>query len=537
MKVQLMGAAQAVTGSCYIITTANARFAIDCGMHQGSSGMEKRNFNTSAYNASELDFILVTHAHIDHSGLLPRLVKEGFTGPIYCTEATKALLGIMLQDSAHIQEMEAEWTSRKLLRQGEKPIDPLYTLEDAENTLQYLRSTSYNTTFEPTTGVAVTYRDAGHILGSAFLELAVTEPEGTTKVIFSGDLGRPNALLMNDPSIPKLKADYLFLESTYGDRDHKNEDTSMEELAAAIEYSSSRGEKTIFPAFAVERTQEIIMMLHLLYKAGKLPVGIPIYVDSPLAVRATKIFRDHPEYMDKDFTKHLQQGVDPFSIPGLRYITDVKGSQEINETPGPGIIISASGMCNAGRIKHHLRHNLYREGAAVVFTGYQGVGTPGRKLVDGAKTLNLFGELVYVKAKIFTIGGFSGHAGQSQILQWVEQIAHPDLRIVLIHGEIKAQQTLAKLLQSRFGITPTIPAYLEELELAHGKAVVVHPCQEGITPPQINWDMLYEVTEQNVERLKKSLPQVRQRQWPEQVDLRDQLLEMNRQLLHLLSQM
>ena len=539
MKVQLLGAAQAVTGSCYIIEANNARFAVDCGMHQGNAGIEKRNLNSSVYRAGAIDFILLTHAHIDHSGLLPRLAKEGFSGPVYCTEPTKALLGLMLLDSAHIQEMEAEWASRKRLRQGGKPVEPLYTTTDAEQSAKLFHAVTYNVTFEPAPGIRVTYQDAGHIIGSAFLEIEVTEADGVTRLIFSGDLGRPNSLLMNDPSQPGIKADYLFLESTYGDRDHKDEGTSLQELGDVIAKSFAAGEKTIIPAFAVERTQEIIYSLHLLHKQGKLPEGIPIFVDSPLAVRATKVFREYPEYLDVTSRTLMANGDSPFDVPNLKYVVDAKESKEINDKPGAGIIISASGMCNAGRIKHHLRHNLWRPGAQIVFTGYQGVGTPGRKLVDGAKQINILGDLIEVKADINTIGGFSGHAGQSQILNWVSHFVHPHLHVILVHGEERAQTPLSNLLKEKFNLSVIIPDYLEELSLAPGrvpaKSVPVEVAQQA--QQKINWNILVQDTEAKVAQLRQSLPQVAERQWAEQVDLREQLLTLNRDLLHLLSQM
>ena len=539
MKVKLLGAAQTVTGSCYIVETEKSRFAIDCGMHQGGEGIEKRNFNVADYSAKDLDFVLLTHAHIDHSGLLPKLVKDGFSGNVYCTKPTKALLGLMLLDSAHIQEMEADWASRKNIRQGGKPVEPLYTAEDAEESTKLLKEVEYNKAFNPSEDVRIVYQDAGHIIGSAFLEVEITETEGLTRLIFSGDLGRPNSLLMPDPSSPAIKADYLFLESTYGDRNHKDEQTSLDELAAVITKSVQAGEKTIIPAFAVERTQEIIYCLYLLKKQGKIASNIPIYVDSPLAVRATKVFREFPEYLDPHLTALLSNGDSPFDMPNLRYLIDAKESQALNEDKGPGIIISSSGMCNAGRIKHHLRHHLWRPGAQIVFTGYQGVGTPGRKLVDGAKQIKILNELIEVRAGINTIGGFSGHAGQSQILDWVSNFVHDKLHVVLVHGEEKAQNKLAELLKEKFGVQITIPSYMDQLALTPGlessKQVpleVIHPAAQ----PSINWNILILDTESKIAMLKQNLEQIAKRPWAEQVDMRQQLLTLNRDLLHLLSQ-
>ena len=539
MKVKLLGAAQTVTGSCYIIETENSRFAIDCGMHQGSEGFEKRNFNAVEYNAKDLDFVLLTHAHIDHSGLLPKLVKDGFSGSVYCTKPTKALLGLMLLDSAHIQEMEADWATRKNIRQGGKPVEPLYTSADAELSTKLLKEVEYNNSFNPSADVRISYKDAGHIIGSAFLEVEVTEASGVTRLIFSGDLGRAGSLLMEDPSFPKIEADYLFLESTYGDRNHKNADSSLQELADVIAKSVKAGEKTIMPAFAVERTQELIYCLYLLQKQGKLSPDLPIYVDSPLAVRATKVFREYPEYLDKSFAHLAANGGSPFDMPNLRYLLDAKDSQALNESQGPGIIISSSGMCNAGRIKHHLRHHLWREGAQIVFTGYQAVGTPGRKLVDGAKQIKILGDLIEVRAEVSTIGGFSGHAGQSQLLDWVSNFVHPKLHVILVHGEEKAQTKLAELLTERFAVRLTVPNYMDQLSLTPGLESSKVQALEVIHPdlqPSINWNILILDTESKIAMLRKNLEQIGKKPWPEQVDMRQQLLTLNRDLLHLLSQ-
>lgn len=537
MKIQLLGAAQTVTGSCYIIETEGTRFAVDCGMHQGNAQIEKRNLNNKEYRATALDFVLMTHAHIDHSGLLPRLVKNGFSGPVYCTEPTKDLLDIMLLDSAHIQEMEAEWANRKRARRGGEFVDPLYTVDDAARTATFLKPVRYREVFSPAPGVNVCFKDAGHILGSSFLELEVMEKTGETRLVFSGDLGRPKALIVNDPEYPKIQADYLFLESTYGDRNHKNETISREELAEAINYSAMHGEKTIIPAFAVERTQEVIYALFLLHKEGKLPEGLPVYVDSPLAIKATEIFRRHPDYTDRMTNEFLKKGEDPLSLPGLKYTLSTDESRAINEQGGPGVVISASGMCNAGRIRHHLRHNLWRKGASIVFTGYQAVGTPGRKIVDGAETLSILGDEIKVAAKIFTIGGFSAHAGQSQILDWVGEFARPGLKIFLVHGEEKAQRILAGLLLDHFKLAVDIPAYLEEVILEPGKAPQLYLDESAIAAKKINWNILLNETEDKLTRLRAGLSGVEQKPWTSQVEIQESLLDLNRTLLQLISQL
>lgn len=537
MKISFLGAAKTVTGSCYVVETDDARFAVDCGMHQGNAAIEERNEDTEIYRPTEMDFFLVSHAHIDHSGLLPRMVKEGFNGPIYCTEPTAALLEIMLADSAHIQEMEAEWETRKQKRRGAKPVEPLYTQEDAARAAALLSPVTYAGVFEPAPGVKVAYKNAGHILGAAFIELVVEHKGKTTNLVFSGDLGRPNSLLVEDAEVPALKPDYLFLESTYGDRDHKSESTSLDELAEAVDYSYSRGEKVIIPAFAVERTQEIIYSLHKLHKAGKLPANMPIFVDSPLAIKATEIFRRYPNYFDAETKAVMAAGDDPFEVPGLRFTPTTQESQSINAMGGPAVIISASGMCNAGRVKHHLRHNLWRAGASIVFVGYQAMGTPGRKLVDGAKSIRLLGEDTAVKAKIFTIGGFSAHAGQSQILEWLGKFSHPDMTVVLTHGEEKAQTTLAGLIAQRFGLAVAVPGYLEEMTLVPGKKPTMVPSADvEKSMPRVDWDLLLTDMQAKVQLLQARKDKLPQHEWTVQAELRDKLLEINNELLRFVSQ-
>ncbi len=536
MKVQLFGAARTVTGSCYMIEACGARFTVDCGMHQGNKAIEERNFNTEMYRPEQIDFILMTHAHIDHSGLLPLMVRRGFAKPIYCTAATRELLEIMLQDSAHIQEMEAEWRAKKYSRRGLKnTVEPLYNVQDAANTVQYFQSVDYHQTFEPHPGIKVTYYDAGHILGSAFIVVEAVEDGKTTRVLFSGDLGRQHALIVRDPE-PPVSVDYIFMESTYGDRDHKNEGQSDAELAEAIAYSHSHGEKVIIPAFAVERTQEILYCLHMLARQGKLPADMPVFVDSPLAIRATDVFRRHRDLFDEDATRLLAAGDDPFALPNLTYTLRADESQALNDLAGPAIIISASGMCNAGRIKHHLKHNLWKPGASIVFVGYQGVGTPGRKLVENAKSITLFGEDVTVAARIFTIGGFSAHAGQQQLLEWVSHVARPGTQIVLIHGEEKAQSMLAGLIKERFGLDSLVPDYMEELELVAGSAAVA-TLHESVAHPRVDWDFLTGDIESKWGAFKAKLATIEQRPWVEQTELRERMMRMNYELTRLISGM
>lgn len=534
MKIQFLGAAQTVTGSCFMIEASGARFAVDCGMHQGNTAIEKRNFETGMYRPADIDFILLTHAHIDHSGLLPRIVAEGYSGPVYCTPPTADLIALMLEDSAHIQETEAAWRTKKLARRGGHAAPaPLYTVEDARRVSEHVRPVDYNTEVKPWPGITVTYRDAGHILGSAFLEITVTEDGKAARLLFSGDLGRPGTYLMHDPQEPFAKPDYLFLESTYGDRDHKNESATLDELADAVAYSYGQREKVIIPAFAVGRTQEILYCLHLLHQKNKLPKDLPVFVDSPLAIRATEVFKKYKNYLE---TSELSKTGDLVTLlPNLHFTPTASESQALNTMSGPAVIISAGGMCNAGRIRHHLRHNAWKPGASLVFVGYQGVGTPGRKIVDGAASLRLFNEDVAVKAKVYTIGGFSAHAGQSQILDWVARFEGNPMQIVLIHGEEQAQKTLAGLLESRYHLPISVPGYLEEMELTPAAVSKVHTTGAPMRTPRLDWNFLLKHTEEQMALIRERLQTVEKRPWDEQVDIHDRILDLNKELLSVLT--
>lgn len=531
MKVKLMGAARTVTGSCYIVKTEQGRFAIDCGMHQGGMEGEKRNWNVDIYEPDNIDFVVITHAHIDHSGLLPRLVNRGFRGPIYATAPTIDLLKIMLVDSAHIQEMEAQWQSKKRLRYGDIPVSPLYTKRDAEATFSLFKEVPYEKSWEPLAGVRLVLRDAGHILGAALVELEVAEGDCRTRVVFSGDLGRPNQLIVNDPSLVD-QAHHIFLEATYGERNHKNEADSLDELAEAVDYSYRRGEKVIIPAFAVERTQELIYSLYLLSKQGRMPIDMPVFVDSPLAIKATEIFRKYRDYYDYETKALLGRGEDPLTFSQLRFTEQTEESIKINEYQGPAIVISASGMADAGRIKHHLRHNLWRPGASIVFVGFQAAGTVGRRIVDGAKKVNILGEEVAVLARVFTINGFSGHAGQEQLLKWLGNFRSPRLQVFLVHGEYTGQQVLAGLIKDRFGWPVHIPDYLEEVTLEAGEVVEARP--EVMVPP-VEWEPLLADLAARMAQLKDRQAALGAKSPAEQLALREKILEVKYRLAEVIS--
>ena len=468
MKIKFLGAAREVTGSCFIIETDQARFAVDCGLHQGGADIEKRNWDIDAYDPAKIDFFIITHAHIDHSGLLPRMAQNGFRGSVYATEPTGDLIKILLLDSAHIQETEAASKMRRMQRYGKhEKIVPLYSTKDAEAVCPLIKTKRYNEVFSPGNGIKANFQDAGHILGAAILELFIQENGSSIKLVFSGDIGRRHQLLMKDP-VTISEADYLFMESTYGDRDHKGEEDSLNEMAEAIQYSYSRGEKVIIPAFAVERTQEMLYSLYLLNCDGRLPKDIPVILDSPLAIKATEIFRRYRSYLDSETQSILKNGEDPLDLPQLQFSSSTEQSMKINEMKNSAIVISASGMANAGRIRHHLRHNLWRPGASIVFVGFQAEGTPGRNIVDGAKKIRIFNEDIAIKAKIWTIGGFSAHAGQSQLLDWLGNFQNKKMPVFLVHGETAAQDTLASLIRQKLGFDVRIPEYLDEIKIKTG---------------------------------------------------------------------
>lgn len=444
MFLQVCGAAREVTGSNYVVEVGGSRFLVDCGMHQGGDKEEALNFAPFCFDPSEIDFVLLTHAHIDHSGRLPRLVKSGFTGPIYATSPTCDLAEIMLLDSAYIQEMEAEWRTRKARRAGKRGVEPLYDQEDARKTIRMLKAVEYRMPVELGLGVTVTYQDAGHILGSAFLELELQDQGERVKVVFSGDVGQPDQPIIRDPEIV-VETDYLVMESTYGDRLHVHNGSPVDELAAILEEAQRTGGNVIMPAFAVGRTQELLYFLREIFATRDL--DMPVYVDSPLATRATEVFRKHREAFDDEAWRLVREPGGVFDFPQLHYTESADESRALNEKRGI-VIISASGMADAGRVRHHLKHNLWRPEAHVVIVGFQARGTLGRRLLDGEKRVRIFGEEIAVKAHVHEITGLSAHADQGQLLAWASHLRPPKLTI-LTHGELNAALTLEKLLEER----------------------------------------------------------------------------------------
>ncbi len=452
-----------MTGSCYLVESPNSKkVLVDCGLFQGGRQIEGRNREEWGFDPKEIETLFLTHAHIDHSGRIPKLVKDGFKGRIITSPPTAELCEIMLLDAAHIQEMDAEWQTRKNKRQAKTDVTPLYTTEDAEASLKLICPMERDHIIAVEPGIKARLRNAGHILGSSILELWVEEAGEPLKIVFSGDLGKKDQLIVKDPH-EIFDADYLFVESTYGNRRHRTFEDSKHELVEAIHYSVSAGEKIIIPAFAVERTQELLYVLGEFLRDGLIP-DIPIYLDSPLAIKATEIFRKNKKYYDEEAKAIVDSGYDPFGMSNLRFTPTTKESIAINETSGSAIVIAGSGMCTAGRIKHHLKHNLWRAGASIVIVGFQAKGTTGRKIVEGAKQVKIFREDVAVRAKVFTIGGFSAHADQEDLLEWVSHF-ESNPKVFVVHGEATASEALADKIQERLHLIAHIPMWKERLIL------------------------------------------------------------------------
>ena len=464
IKVTCLGAAGSVTGSCFLIETVfGKKVMVDCGLFQGGKQMDLRNSRAWDFNPAQVGTLFLTHAHIDHSGRIPMLVRDGFKGRIVCSGPTAELAEIMLLDAAHVQETDAQLQTRKNRRRAGREVKPLYTREDAEASLGYFHPVEEDEIVAVDEGIRARLRSAGHILGASILELWVKDADREIKIVFSGDLGMDHQLIVKAPQ-EIFNADYVFVESTYGNRNHKDFASSKEELLDAINHAVSKREKVMIPAFAIERTQEIIYMLGEFQREGRLP-EVPIYLDSPLAIKATEIFRKNRNHYDEEASALVGSGIDPFEVRNLAYTTTSAESIAINEKPGPAIVIAGSGMCNAGRIRHHLKHNLWREGASLVIVGFQAQGSPGRQIVDGKKTIRLFGEEVAVRARLFTIGGFSAHADQSGLLSWMGSFAESNPQVFVVHGENSASHDFAALVHERLGFTSYVPGWRETLFL------------------------------------------------------------------------
>ena len=474
MNITFYGAARMVTGSCTLLECNNVKILIDCGLPQGSD--EKTLGTEFPFNPATIDYILLTHAHIDHSGRIPMMVREGFRGVIHTTHATVDLCSIMLSDSGHIQEMETEWINRKRKRDGKSPIEPIYTVEDATKAMDYFIGHDYSNAFNVASGIVATFTDAGHILGSSSIQLDLTENGKSRKIVFSGDIGNIDQPIINDPVLLN-EADFVVMESTYGDREHPpvahpsqkvSTQVRATALATYIETTFKRGGNVIIPSFAVGRTQEILYLIRYIitHKMIKGLENIPVFLDSPLAIRATEVFSNNIEgYFDEEAMEIVHKGDNPLRFPSLVMSITSDDSKSINNLKESAVIISASGMCEAGRIKHHLKHNLYRKESTIVFCGYQANGTLGRSILDGAKKVKIFGENIEVRAEIVKLDGISGHADQKGLIKWISHFTSPLRHVFVVHGDESVSRFFAGYLNSHLGLSSWAPTIGQTFDL------------------------------------------------------------------------
>lgn len=474
MKITFLGATKTVTGSNYLVEAAGKKFLVDCGMWQGRKELEEENFEEFDFNPADIDFMLLTHAHIDHSGRIPKLYNEGFKNKIYTHKATCDLCALMLPDSGHIQEMENEWKNRKRMRKGLPAREPLYTAEQAARCLELFKPVQYDQIIEITPDIHVRFNDAGHMLGSSIIELWVNENGKQTKTVFTGDLGNNDIPLLSEPTMIE-DADYLVMESTYGSRKHiKNEKKAEMFLDIVSETLDKRG-TVVIPSFAVGRTQEILYELNKIketrndekfLKEYETLMKAPVYVDSPLAISSTEVFKENMNLFDEETQAEIKRGDNPLEFPGLKFTVTAEESKALNENQEPCIIISASGMCEVGRIKHHLKHNLWNPNSTILFVGYQAPGTLGYSIVNGAKKVKIFGEEIAVNARIEYIEGYSGHADQDGLMNFVYSFIKKPKQIFLIHGEEESQEVLEQKLEEETKLPVKIPNYGDTYELA-----------------------------------------------------------------------
>ena len=487
MKIRFLGASTSVTGSCHLITTNNHKFLLDCGLFQGSDEMDELNAKEFDFNPAEIEFLILSHAHIDHSGRIPLLVKRGFKGKIYCTDATADLLDVMLNDSASIQERETEWKNRKNQRAGKPLVEPLYTMADAEATLDNVVPILYNQLIELNESVKVVFNDAGHILGSSIVELFITENDEVSKIVYSGDLGVRGRPILRDPTIIK-KADYVIMETTYGNRIHEKNSDSIERLIDIVLKTTRRGGNVIIPSFAVGRTQELIYEFNRFYEEhseykDELK-NIMVYVDSPMAISATEVFRRNAQVFDDETRDYILRGDHPLDFPNLVFTRTAEESVALNTNPNPKVIISSSGMCEAGRIKHHLKHNLWNPKSSIVFVGYQAKGTLGYSILNGDKRVTIFGEKIHVEAEIHNLEGFSGHADKNGLLEWLAGFKQRPKQIFLVHGEEDSKKEFANEVKSILGYDCTIVEGDTEFTLTKHDVVSVDEMKKELVSPE-----------------------------------------------------
>lgn len=457
MKLTFLGADRIVTGSCHMLEVNGKKVLFDCGMFQGSKLVKSFNNRPFAFNPADIDAVVLSHAHVDHSGLIPRLVKQGFRGNVYCTKVTEELCEILLPDCGHIQESEAEFANRKGMRAGLPVVEPLYTVDEAYAALKHFVTKPYNQDFEIFPGISIRFRVAGHIIGSAIVNILVKENGKETKIIFSGDLGQPNQPIIQDP-YQISGADFIITESTYGNRTHEVGDRE-EELCEIMKEALAKGGNVVIPAFAVGRTQTLLYYFQKMMAEKKLPT-VPIVVDSPMAINATKVVLINPKEFDEEATTiYKEQGGHLLDMPNVKYTQTPEESKAINDMPSPLIIISASGMADAGRVLHHLKHNLWRADCSVIFAGYQAEGSMGRRLIDGIKKVKIMGEDIAVRAKIYNMKGFSAHADKDQMMDLYSHMKKKPKAFFVVHGELDAAMSFATDLKNNIGTATLVPGY------------------------------------------------------------------------------
>ena len=465
IKLVFLGAAQNVTGSQYRVEASNVRLLVDCGLYQERK-FRNRNWAPFPFRPDTIDAVLLTHAHIDHSGLLPKLVREGFQGRIFCTDATADIAQIMLMDSAKIQEEDAKHKRRRHEREGRKgpyPEIPLYTVDDAKACCSLLSPVRYGELIPIGDGVAATFHDAGHVLGSSMISVTVSQGGETRKLLFSGDVGRWNKPILRDPTLFH-EADYVLVESTYGDRLHDDSETAGNQLADIINSATRTRGNIVVPSFALERAQEVLYYLNKLLMERRIP-HLMVFLDSPMAASITDVFRNHPDLYDRDMLELIQQGNSPFDFPGLTIVRSIDQSKAINNITGSAMIIAGSGMCTGGRIKHHLVSNISRAECTILFVGYQAIGTLGRQIVDGAQEVRIMGQKHPVRARVAQIHGLSAHADRDELLRWLSGLHSPPRRVFVVHGEPETTAKFADFLRERTGWEIAIPQYGEEITL------------------------------------------------------------------------
>lgn len=468
MKIKFLGAALSVTGSCHLVTTDHCKFLLDCGLFQGSEALEELNYQEFDFNPAEIDFLLLSHAHVDHCGRIPLLVKQGFKGSIYCTGATAEIADIMLQDSGNIHEMDAKWTNKRIARSGQRQVHPLYTQEDAARCSQYFFPVAYGQTFEINPQIKIRLNEAGHILGAAIIEIWVDDDGKSTKLVYSGDIGAVNQRMLNDPAVIET-ADYLIMETTYGDRTHETQQESGKRFLDIIFRTVARGGTVVVPAFALGRTQDLIHELELFYENHELHQNeldkIKVYVDSPLATDATEIFRKNAHYFNDKIKERIKKGDELFYFRNLNFTKSIDQSKALNDNAAPKVIISSSGMADAGRVQHHLKHYLWKPKSSIVFAGYQAEGTTGRAIISGEKYVRILRERIRVNAEIYFLEGFSAHADKNDLLKWLSGFKEKPKKIFLVHGEEEAKKSFAKTAKSILGFDCTVVEDVSEYRL------------------------------------------------------------------------